>query len=385
MQADSSKKNREPASNDRQHPNQFLHPDQRKEESRKNNFCRGLDLSKEYGIVLEGGGAKGSYQVGVWQALSEAGVKIKGIAGASVGALNGALMCQGELKKAEKLWSSISYGKVLAGSDSLLAALSEHTSVPAKKAADEAKQVIEGGGFDISPLKRLIAENINPAAIKASPRELYAVTFSLEERRQLTIDIRALPEEKMCDMLLASAYLPGFRQEKLQGQHFLDGGMLNSVPVDVLLERGYQDIIVIRIYGVGITRPVRIPKGVHLYEISPADSIGGLLEFDRRQSVRNMRLGYYDGLRLLHGYCGSRYYFDCDAAEAQCFDLKRMEELGEALSLDRFRVYRPEAFLKKLRRADEKQVADGGLSVFEREERQSFLKRLLGKTFRTAE
>ena len=32
-----------------------------------------LDLSKEYGIVLEGGGAKGAYQVGAWRALREAG------------------------------------------------------------------------------------------------------------------------------------------------------------------------------------------------------------------------------------------------------------------------------------------------------------------------
>ena len=344
-----------------------------------------LDRSKEYGIVLEGGGARGSYQVGVWRALSEAGIKIRGIAGASVGALNGALMCQDKLKKAEQLWSSISYGKVLAGSDSLLAALSEHTPVPSRKAADEAKQVIEARGFDISPLKKLIAENVDPAAIKASPRELYAVTFSMEEKRQLTIDIRALPENEMCDMLLASAYLPGFRQEKIQGQHFLDGGILNSVPINVLLERGYRDIIVIRIYGVGITRPVHVPKGVHLYEVSPVDSIGGLLEFDRRQSVRNMKQGYYDGLRLLHGYCGSRYYFDCDAAEAQCFDFKRMESFGEALSLERFRIYHPEIFLRKLRKADEDRVSEGGESVFVKEKRQSILKRLLVKTLRTTE
>lgn len=40
-----------------------------------------LDPTKEYGIVLEGGGAKGAYQVGAWAALLEAGIKIKGIAG----------------------------------------------------------------------------------------------------------------------------------------------------------------------------------------------------------------------------------------------------------------------------------------------------------------
>ena len=35
-----------------------------------------LDLSKEYGIVLEGGGARGAYQIGAWKALKEVGIKI---------------------------------------------------------------------------------------------------------------------------------------------------------------------------------------------------------------------------------------------------------------------------------------------------------------------
>ena len=45
-----------------------------------------LDLTREYGIVLEGGGARGAYQIGAWRALRGAGVKLKGIAGTSVGA-----------------------------------------------------------------------------------------------------------------------------------------------------------------------------------------------------------------------------------------------------------------------------------------------------------
>ena len=72
-----------------------------------------LDLSKEYGIVLEGGGAKGSYQIGAWKALREAGIKIKGIAGTSVGALNGALICMDALEQAEALWENIRYSQVM--------------------------------------------------------------------------------------------------------------------------------------------------------------------------------------------------------------------------------------------------------------------------------
>jgi len=58
-----------------------------------------MDLSKDYGIVLEGGGAKGAYQIGAWKALREAGIKVKGVAGTSVGALNGAFICMDDIEK----------------------------------------------------------------------------------------------------------------------------------------------------------------------------------------------------------------------------------------------------------------------------------------------
>ena len=64
-----------------------------------------LDINIEYGLVLEGGGAKGAYQIGAWKALKEAGIHIKGIAGTSVGALNGALIAMDDFEKAEKIYN----------------------------------------------------------------------------------------------------------------------------------------------------------------------------------------------------------------------------------------------------------------------------------------
>lgn len=61
-----------------------------------------LDLNKEYALVLDGGGARGAYQIGAWKALRESGVKIYAVAGTSVGALNGALICMGIWRKQRK-------------------------------------------------------------------------------------------------------------------------------------------------------------------------------------------------------------------------------------------------------------------------------------------
>ncbi len=88
--------------------------------------------------------------------------------------------------------------------------------------------------------------------IRNSDRELYVVTYSISDRHPLIADVKEAPEGGIADLLMASAYLLGFRQERLGGKYYMDGGGINNVPVDVLLDRGYRDVIVLRIYGYGV-------------------------------------------------------------------------------------------------------------------------------------
>ena len=48
-------------------------------------------------LVLCGGGSRGSYEIGVWQALDELGVRLDGVYGTSIGALNAALVARGDV------------------------------------------------------------------------------------------------------------------------------------------------------------------------------------------------------------------------------------------------------------------------------------------------
>ena len=82
-----------------------------------------IDTSRSYALALEGGGAKGAYQIGAWKALREAGVKINAVAGTSVGALNGALIVMGDLDKAEDIWKNIRYSQVMDVDDDTMARL----------------------------------------------------------------------------------------------------------------------------------------------------------------------------------------------------------------------------------------------------------------------
>ncbi len=56
------------------------------------------------GLVLAGGGARGSYQVGVWRALDELGWTAGAVTGTSVGCLNGAMYALGQYETARDMW-----------------------------------------------------------------------------------------------------------------------------------------------------------------------------------------------------------------------------------------------------------------------------------------
>ena len=213
-----------------------------------------IDLNKEYGLVFDGGGARGAYQIGAWRALSEAGVKISAVAGTSVGALNGALVCMGDLEKAGHIWKEMVFSRVMDVDDELMeqffdgeASIREILKGLWKKLAD--------GGIDITPLKELIHEVVDEEKIRKCGKEFCLLTFSVSDMKELDLSIEDIPEGLLEDFLLASAYLLGFKNEPLHGKTYIDGGAVNNVPTASLLKRGYKDLIQVRIFG-----PGRVPK-----------------------------------------------------------------------------------------------------------------------------
>ena len=289
-----------------------------------------LDPSVKYGIVLEGGGARGAYQIGAWKALQEAGIAIGGISGASVGALNGALMCMDDLDKACHIWENLTYSKVVNVSDALIEKFrSKDLEIQDfQELGSAVRKVLKDGGLDVTPLKDLIEGTVDEERIRASERELFVITYSLTDWKKVVINIKELSDGEMSDALLASAYFPAFKREKLGGKRYMDGGSADNVPIEPLLERGYKNLIVIRIYGLGrdSERFLEIPEDVAVYHIAPRQDLGGILEFSGKKARKLMTLGYYDAMRSLYGLEGRSYYLDASGGETYYFD-RMMSEL----------------------------------------------------------
>lgn len=299
-----------------------------------------LDTEKEYGLVLEGGGAKGAYQIGAWKALKEAGIRIKGIAGTSVGALNGALICMGDLEKAESLWENISYSQIMSVDDKVMEDIFKQKKI-SRDVLKDMMDYISAGGVDITPLKELIAECVDEEKIQNSPMDLYIHTFSVDEMRDLNVDLKGIEPELIKDFLLASSYIfPIFKSEKLHGKTYIDGGAINNVPIDTLIEKEYKDILVVRIFGIGREKKVKIPEDTTIYTIAPTVSLGSILDFNPKRSKIHLKRGYFDTMRVIYGLAGKIYYID--EQEKECYYLRQLTELSQDIYVYLADVYKLE-------------------------------------------
>lgn len=285
-----------------------------------------IDMDKEYAIMLDGGGARGAYQIGAWKALHEAGIKINAVAGTSVGALNGALICMGDVEKAEQIWREITFSRVMDVDDNWMERLFNKEN-KISEVLKEFREKLANGGVDITPLRELIHEAVDEEKIRSSGIEFCVMTFSVTDMKELDLSIYDMEEGLLEDFLLASAYLLGFKREKLHGKIYMDGGVVNNVPLGSLIDRGYENIIQIRIFGPGREPRVKITEETSVYAIEPRVKLGSIIEFHKKRSCQNLKIGYYDAKRMLYGLEGSIYYIE--QTHEECYYKTRIEQLSE--------------------------------------------------------
>ena len=255
-----------------------------------------LDRNKTYGLALEGGGAKGAYQIGAWKALREAGIRFSAVSGTSVGALNGAMIVMDDLEKAENVWNNIHFSQVMDVDDEEMRRLMNR-DIPLselKSTLRSVADIVRNRGFDVTPLRKWVAEVVDADKVCHSDTDFFIVTYSLTDHQELELRASDLSRDEL---------------------YYTDGGVQDVVPIHALVENGCKDIIALRIFGFGIEKRFRIPDDVHVTTIGPTVDLGNILNFDAEQSRQNMRLGYFDAQRVLYGLYGSSYYIDRTMSE----------------------------------------------------------------------
>lgn len=270
---------------------------------------------EKLGLVLDGGGARGAYQIGAMRAMKEKGYHFDGVVGTSIGALNGAMLCQDELALAQNLWEKLDYRHVFAYEDELFENYEalmrlDVKSVDFSKLANSIVRIIKDGGLDNEPMKEMIHEHLDEKRIRECGCEFGLVTVNVSDMKAEELFIEDIPIGELADYILASAYVPVFKKRTFNGKSFLDGGFYDNSPVNMLLQRGYKKIVVIKLGNhLGIQRSYEA-SDANIFFIEPREHLGDLLEFDVKRIRYNLQLGYFDALKKLDYLGGIKYYIN---------------------------------------------------------------------------
>lgn len=261
------------------------------------------------GLVLEGGGAKGGYHIGVWQALRELNLNIGVVTGTSVGALNGAFIVQDLFERAYDLWYHMNPAFVIQDNPDLYHELVTRKISLKNMTAyiDYLKRIVEQKGFDINPLIQLIQNEVNEDMIRSSKIELGLVTVNLTDLKPMEVFVSQIEQGKLADYLLASSFLPVFKPQFIDGKRFIDGAFYDNLPIHLASKKDINQVIAVQLESIGRVKPVD-EKQLNITRIIPSGDTGSILEFDTERSRQNLKMGYFDTMKVFGKFEGFLYY-----------------------------------------------------------------------------
>ena len=307
---------------------------------------------KPYGLILAGGGAKGAYQIGAWRALRELGITFEAIAGVSIGAINGALIAQGDYDRAVELWSN---AEVTSGIHIEAELHDSENLFSFSNLPQIFMEIIRNGGVDVTPARNLIAEYIDEEKVRNSGIPLGLVTFQLSSMKPVEVFLDEIQDGLLVDYLMLSARVPGLHNQSPDGAKYLDGGIYDNAPIGMLRDRGINRFVVVDISGmkgVGHKDDFSCAEFVYIRPNDPKE-LGEAFEFDSSMNDMRMQMGYLDTKKAFGLLSGNRYYFRPKEYKLMQEKygyrvLNELEEYAAECGLERLTVYTHRQFMRAL-------------------------------------
>lgn len=194
-------------------------------------------------FVLGGGGVRGAVEVGMIRALLEAGITPDLVVGASIGAINGSVLATdptlASVERLTRTWTS-----------------DDATSVFGDPVGRQLRRLVTTRTHLNSPepLRRLLVTALGPnPQFEDLAVPLRVVAASIERAAEHWFSSGPLIEAVM-----ASASVPGLLPPTpVDGEHFLDGGIVNSIPIEGALRAGARTVYVLQVGRV--EEPLSVP------------------------------------------------------------------------------------------------------------------------------
>lgn len=209
-------------------------------------------------LVMQGGGALGAFQAGVYEAMHEAGIEPDWVVGTSIGAINGAIIAGNppgqRLDRLKSFWDRVSSGTWSAAPWNLF----ELNLDPGNKrhnlgvvmqgvpgffspnpgawlGADTRLGVTEASYYSTDPLRRTLAELVDAEHLGQRATRLTLGAVNVRSGRMRYFDSR--DEVLGIDHVMASAALPpAFPAVMIDGEPYWDGGVYSNTPFEVVMD-----------------------------------------------------------------------------------------------------------------------------------------------------
>lgn len=270
-------------------------------------------------LVLSGGGAKGAFQLGVVNALIQYGIydNINGLSGTSIGSLNIALIESMGIDKAIDIWKnrlsdiffsdSINYYEIM----NMLKNIKINNPLKNSYLSDRKKLIELFEEFQIHNLsfsdKVLYASVVD---ISEVPKELRAIraalsaydNFPVGKISYLGLNYKSI--ENVYKILLASSALPLIYETiEINEKYYVDGGLIDNIPIKPLYDYGYKNIIIVSCdYDTSLDSLIQKYPKSNLYLIKPnydlGDLFNGTLNFNKNKLSQSFELGYKTGMEF---------------------------------------------------------------------------------------
>jgi len=183
-------------------------------------------------FVLGGGGILGAHEVGMLRALAESSIDADVILGTSVGAINGALFAADPtvvgVERLSELWADSSFAELSTGSVLRRVATLARTGTHLQS---------------LTEVRKRLAEALPVGRVEELELPFQCVAASIERAAEHWFE-----EGDLADVVLASCAVPGILPPvKIGGEHFIDGGIVNSIPVARAVALGATTIYVLQV------------------------------------------------------------------------------------------------------------------------------------------
>ena len=255
------------------------------------------------GITFEGGGTRGSYQVGSYMAFKHCHIKPHGVCGTSIGAFNGAMIAAKQEKELLEFWQTVDVAQMLK-----LQGLKDLKIRTIPKAVINILEVLRNKGVDTNGMRKQLDDLLDQDRLYRSRIDFGLCTVKLNSLTPLYKYKKDIPKSKIVDYILASCYLPVFKMEKIiDNSYYIDGGFYDNSPVDMLAKKGYKKIYCVGVKGIG--RHPKRPTDVKIIDILPSRPLGGIINLKPEKMKENIKIGYFDTLKVLKNLDGYKYCF----------------------------------------------------------------------------